>query len=309
MTHFIPRYFILLSWLLVGPSKPNLLFVGLIAMTVVAALALRRSFRGQTIALLGIFGLMLSESLFLVLLTLHLDLLDNHVVRADWSPLFQTLRALDLGVVLAGALAAGCAALFIEFGKSRVSLSKAFPHTKFLDTPSEIQETVSRIARIARITVPDVLLVDSGIPSAFTVRANRKYSVTVSVGLLEALEKMEVEACLAHEIAHLKNKDFAVRFLATLSKVALFARPLSYLVEPAIYRAREFLADRTAANLIGGPNALVSALSKLKESSFVDSALPSSACLCNLNGRKGLLRMFDKHPDLDTRVKMLMEMK
>jgi len=132
--------------------------------------------------------------------------------------------------------------------------------------------------------------------------------VTVSVGLLESLEKSEVEACLAHEIAHLKNNDFAVRFLATLAKVALFARPLSYFLEPAVYRAREFLADSTAAELVGGPDALISAFSKLNDSSNLESDLPSSACVCGLKGRRRLFGIFDKHPTLEDRLRILREM-
>jgi heat shock protein HtpX len=123
------------------------------------------------------------------------------------------------------------------------------------------------------------------------------------------LDGKEVEACLAHEIAHLKNNDFTVRFIATLAKVALFARPLSYLLEPAVYRAREFMADITAAKLVGGPEALISALSQLKESSNLDTAIAGSSCLCNLTAPRGVCRMFDKHPALEDRIKALREMK
>jgi heat shock protein HtpX len=208
-----------------------------------------------------------------------------------------------------GVVAAGCVAIFIVFGKSRVSFSKAFPQTRFLEATTEVKEMIARLASAAGIAAPDVCLIDSGVPSAFTVRANRRYLVTVSVGLLESLEESEVEACLAHEIAHLKNNDFAVRFLATLAKVALFARPLSYILEPAVYRAREFLADSTAARLVGGPDALISAFSKLRESSNLESALPNSACVCGLNGRRRLFGIFDKHPALEDRLRILREMK
>lgn len=72
----------------------------------------------------------------------------------------------------------------------------------------------------------------------FTVRANRRYTIAASIGLLESLSEKEVEACLAHEVAHLKNRDFIVRAIATVSKLAVFARPVGYFVEPAVYRAR-----------------------------------------------------------------------
>ena len=229
---------------------------------------LRRSYPERTLALLGIFGLMLVESVFVVGLALHFMVRGEpaHLVESSRG-FFDLLPRLDLGAVLLGAVAAGCAAIFIEFGKSRMSLSKAFPQITFLQSPDPSGgEWLSGLQAEAGISTPDVRLIDSGVPSAFTVRANRRYTVTVSVGLLESLEDCEVEACLAHEIAHLKNHDFTVRFAATLAKVALFARPMSYLLEPAVYRAREFLADLTAVKLVGGPDALISALTKLKES-------------------------------------------
>ena len=127
---------------------------------------------------------------------------------------------------------------------------------------------------------PEVAIVDSGYPSAFTVRANRRYTIAASIGLLESLSEKEVEACLAHEVAHLKNRDFIVRAIATVSKLAVFARPVGYFVEPAVYRAREFLADKTAAELIGGPTMLISALSKLKAANSFSEPGLVAGCPC-----------------------------
>lgn len=98
------------------------------------------------------------------------------------------------------------------------------------------------------------------------VRTKRKYVIALSVGLLDSFDDKEVEACVAHEMAHVKNNDFTFRFVATLAKVALVSKPLSYLIEPAIYRARELQADKTAASLLGGPASLVSVPAKLRES-------------------------------------------
>ncbi len=306
-----PLYFMLLSSIILGANfRFALPSIGLISGGIVLAFFLRRAYRERSIALLGIFALMLFESVFFVAATIHFALSGEprDIIEGSRS-IFELFNHLDFGLGLLGAVAAGAAAVFVEFGKSRMSLSKAFPQVTFLEAPTQVKEMVARLAASARIQAPDVRLIDSGVPSAFTVRANRKYSVTVSVGLLESLDYKEVEACLAHEVAHLKNNDFTVRFMATLAKVALFARPLSYVLEPAVYRAREFLADLTAVKLVGGPDVLISVLSKLKESSDFDSALPSSSCVCNLSARKGLLRIFDKHPALEHRLKILREMK
>jgi len=311
--NLILRYLIFLSWIVIGPSGPVIWSVAVTLVGLLAAFALRRSFQGRTIVLLGILGMMLAESLLFVLASSYFDLFSRasaDLARTPWN-YFSILHTVNLGVALIGGFAAVCTALFINFRKSRVEMSKMFPRLEFLDSPPvQIKETVKRLASLAGVASPDVCLVDSGVPSAFTVRANRRYAVAVSVGLLESLDEKETEACIAHEISHLKNRDFTVRLLATIAKVALFVKPLSYFIEPAIYRAREFLADRTAAELIGGPDALITALSKLKDS---DSHGAVSAgglmCVCNLSGGRSLFRVLDKHPNLAARIEMLQEMK
>jgi heat shock protein HtpX len=307
MINIVPRYFIFLISILIGPPIAAMLVIAVVVVDLVAALALRHSFRGRTVSLLGILGLMLSESLLLVLASFDADefLGQSSAHLTPLSP-FPTLQTVNLAIALGGILAAVGAALFINFWKLR-SMSRTFPELELLDTPVELSQSVSRLASRAGIASPELWLIDSGLPSAFTVQANYRHSVAVSVGLLESLDDKEIEACIAHEIAHLKNNDFTIRFLATLAKVALFAKPLSYLIEPAVYRAREFLADSTAASLIGGPDALISALSKLKDSSAAAPSLLEPMCTCNLSDRNGLLAIFNKHPDLEARIKMLEE--
>jgi heat shock protein HtpX len=312
MIPFFPRYLIFISLLIVGPSRFAIPTIGLTVFGIMLVLFLRRFHHERSVALLGIFGLMLAESIFVVGLTVHFMFSGEptHLMVGSRRIFdFDFFHYLGITEIVLGAVAAGCAAVFIEFGKSRMSLAKAFPQVTFLEPPVEIRNVITRLAGAANIAPPDVCLVDSGQPTAFTVRANRRYTITLSVGLLESLEAEEVEACLAHEIAHLKNNDFTVRFVATLAKVALFARPLSYLLEPAVYRAREFLADSTAAKLVGGPGTLISALSQLRESGEVDTAIHDSSCLCNLSAPKGFCGIFDKHPALEDRLQALREMK
>jgi heat shock protein HtpX len=253
--------------------------------------------------------MMVAESLLLVFGATYIELFRESAHLARESTIFfSTLHDINLGVNLIGAFAAGCVALFIEFGRSRISMSKAFPHMDFVEATPQLTNTVERLAHAANIPVPEVAMVDSGYPSAFTVRANRRYTIAASIGLLESLTEKEVEACLAHEIAHLKNGDFRVRALATIAKLALFARPAGYFLEPAVYRAREFMADKTAARLIGGPVMLISALSKLKEAnSLPEPRLVAGVSMCNLNVRKGLFWVFEKHPDLGARIQVLKE--
>ncbi|MGD0550159.1 MAG: M48 family metalloprotease [Candidatus Bathyarchaeia archaeon] len=304
-------YLIFLISVVIGPSQLAKWSLFVTAVGLTAAFALRRSFQGRTMVLLGMLGMMLAESLLFVGVSSYIDMLGRapaHVASWDY---FSILHAVNLGIVLIGGIAAACAGLFIGLKKTRIGMSKMFPQLQFLGpAPVHVNETAKRLACLAGVASPNVSLVDSGVPSAFTVWANRKYSVALSVGLLESLDDNEVEACLAHEISHIKNGDFTVRFLATLAKIALFAKPLSYFIEPAVYRAREFLADRTAAQLIGGPDALISALSKLKDSDSLAVTSPEGLmCVCNLSGGKSMLRILDKQPDLTTRIETLREMK
>lgn len=310
MIHPIPRYFFILTWLLMGPSTPPPSMIAFFAGVLILAIALRRSFHYRTIALFSILAVMLFDSLQIAFVGLHVEPFEPHLFHDGIWNFFSTLFTLNLGLSIVGALAAVCAAAYIEFGKSRMSVTKIFPEFRFLDAPKNITSLVNKLAESAGVQPPEVCLVDSGAPSAFTIRSRRRYVVTVSIGLLESLDEEEVEACLAHEISHLKNKDFTWRFVATVAKVALFAKPLSYLIEPAVYRGREFLADRTAAMLIGGPRALISALSKLGESqSLRISTSSGTVCMCNLKGSSGLFGILDKHPDIHARIRSLQEMR
>jgi Zn-dependent protease with chaperone function len=89
----------------------------------------------------------------------------------------------------------------------------------------------------------------------------------------------------------------------------LFARPLSYLIESAVYRAREFLADRTAAILVGGPGPLISALKKLQETDHDTCESTVGSLICCVSGKKSTFRLLNMHPDLTTRIRLLSETK
>jgi heat shock protein HtpX len=309
MIQFAPRFFFLLTWVLIGPAMPRPETLALIASVFVLAVSLRRSFRYRTIAFLGILAIMVFQGFQPILLNLSLEPIGTHLLHDDLWGFLRTLFMLDMGLSIVGALAAACAAVYIGLGKSRMSVARIFPQFKFLDAPKQVQNAVRNLAKSAGIQTPEACLIDSGSPAAFTIRSKRKYTVAVSIGLLESLDAKEVEACLAHEIAHLKNNDFTWRFIATVAKVALFAKPLSYLLEPAVYRAREFLADRTAAILMGGPSALISALSKLGESqSYGTAAYSEAVCMCQLNASNGFFKILGKHPDIPARIRALKEM-
>lgn len=286
---------------------PMLIVLTLLGLTL--AVIHRGSFQRQSVALLSVLAVMFSQDMMLIVMGVHLELVHPDQLAAGLGHFFFDL---NFGLALAGIVAAIGVAVYVRFRKSRLSLTRFFPQYRFLEAPRYVGQMVERLAATAGVPLPEVSLLDSGIPWAFVTRSEKESVLVVSVGLLESLEPAEIEACLAHEISHLKNKDFILRFFATMAKVGMFARPLSYFIEPALYRAREHLADRTACKLVGGPNALMSALSKIRESrnyGLVEERSIQVACLLNPVGRSRFARLFDKQPTLESRIKVLQDMK
>ena len=161
--------------------------------------------------------------------------------------------------------------------------------------PSEyprLHDRVGRLSQQADLPKPDVAVADSRTPNAFaTGRSPDSAVVCVTTGLLEALGDDELEGVLAHELAHVKNRDVAVMtiasFLSTIAflvvrfgwlfggrnrngapvvvaiVVSLVVWVVSFLLIRALSRYREFTADRGAATITGRPSALASALATI----------------------------------------------
>lgn len=298
---------ILASFLLIGPPLP--VFVAIMIAIFGLISILKCHINHKTIALLGVMGLMVFQSIVVVLI-MHLQLWQPSLHpdsngTAVWFG--QVLFGLDFRLAELGIAAAIFVGVYVEFVRSRLNLAQAFPNMAFYDQTDDLAITVKKLATSANVECPTVRLVEGGAPCAFTVRTKGKYTIALSIGLLESFDKAEVEACLAHEIGHIKNRDFALRTLLLMARVALFAKVLSYFVETALYRTRELLADRAAASLIGGPGALISALTKLQEASCVDET-PTGNAICFFNAKKNVFELLSKHPNLSTRIRMLKEM-
>lgn len=202
-----------------------------------------------------------------------------------------------LGGVQGGFVALGFAALFnfgMYFFSDRLALraSRARP----LD-PTEmpnVHSIVSSLAQREQMPMPALYVIDSPQPNAFaTGRSPRHAAVAVTTGIVEILDIRELEGVLAHELAHVKNRDIlistiaatlaaALAFLARMALwsnlggrrdnpvagiiglVSLIVAPLAAaLIQMAISRSREFEADRDGAAATGSPLALASALDKI----------------------------------------------
>ena len=211
----------------------------------------------------------------------------------------------------------------------------------------ELHQMVSSLAQTAGLPTPRVYLSPSPQPNAFATGRNPANSaVAVTEGLLANCPPNEVRAVLAHELAHIRNRDILIGSIAAaiataislLANMALFAgmfggsddedgpgagsmlimalvAPMAAgLLQMAVSRSREFDADRYGAQLSGDPLALASALRRLEtvaQRSPMDIApAQASAWIVNpLTGnRKDFSRLFMTHPPVEERVRRLKEM-
>jgi heat shock protein HtpX len=205
----------------------------------------------------------------------------------------------------------------------------------------ELVGLVEKLAIQGGLPKPAIYIIDSAQPNAFATGRNpENAAVAATTGLLQRLNREEIEGVMAHELAHIKNRDtLTMTIIATLagaiSMLANFAlffggnrnNPLgivgtilmmilapmaAMLVQMAISRTREFAADKMGAEISGKPLALASALAKLHSGAMATQNLraeesPATAHLFIVNPLKGksLDSLFSTHPKMADRIKRL----
>ena len=193
-----------------------------------------------------------------------------------------------------------------------------------------LHSTVERLAALAGVVKPKLYLLADGFPRAFSAgRGPRGSALAVSTGLLRALPPAELEAVVAHELAHIRSRDVLVQTTAVVVAAAIvetsrlggwLERALLFVLGPCaaalvhllLSPRREFAADRAAARLCKSPHGMADALVRLDSASeLVDfSASPATEPLYTVNPflEEGLARMFVTHPPLEERVRRLREL-
>ncbi|MFZ5641583.1 MAG: zinc metalloprotease HtpX [Bacillota bacterium] len=214
------------------------------------------------------------------------------------------------------------------------------------DNP-ELFDMVERLAREAGIPMPKLYLTPSPQPNAFATGRNPDHAaVAVTEGLLRLLNREELAGVIAHELAHIKNRDILIGTLAAVMAgvitmlanwaqwalifgggssddeeggSGLAALPMiilapiaAMLVQMAISRSREYLADSTGADIAGRPDGLAQALLKLEQGARmipadVNPATSHMYIVNPLSGRR-LINLFSTHPPVTERVKKLRNM-
>src|SRR3989338_553139 len=206
-------------------------------------------------------------------------------------------------------------ALFSYFAGAKMALAinKAKEITK-KDNP-RLWRTVDNLSITEGMTMPNVYIMDDPAPNAFaTGRSPDHSAVCATTGLLQTMDDQELEGVMAHELGHVKNYDMRVNTIAfALAIVAIILAPIAaMLIQLAISRRREYLADATGALTTRYPDGLASALEKIgKYGSALKKPNTATAHMFFANPLKGngIMNLFSTPPPVQARVKALREMK
>ena len=212
----------------------------------------------------------------------------------------------------------------------------------------KLYSMVREVAKLAKIPMPKVYIIPSESPNAFATGRNPKNAVVACThGILNILSENELKGVIAHEISHIKNRDILIATIAAtiagvigyvammarfaaifggfrggdrdggnmleLLALAILAPLIAVIIQLAISRSREYIADASAAKTLHDSDGLSGALLKLDANikrNPIRFGSPSTASIFISNPfrRAGLLNMFSTHPHTEARVKKLKEL-
>jgi len=201
---------------------------------------------------------------------------------------------------------------------------------------SQLTGTVRHVAQLAGLPMPRVFIIDSPHANAFATGRNPDHAaVAATTGLINILDQQELEGVIAHELAHVKNRDILIGTIAAIiagaitmiSRLAWFtggdddrnpymgiiiiitAPIAAFLIQMAVSRSREYAADQTGAGFVHNPKGLASALRKLHMSArkVKLKANPATAHMFIVNplSAKGVASLFSTHPPMEERIARL----
>jgi heat shock protein HtpX len=256
---------------------------------------------------------------------------------------FLTGSGLNVNALLVFSLVIGFAGSIISLLISKL-MAKWTTGARVIDSPRDSTEqwlvdTVRELAQRARIDMPEVAIFE-GAPNAFATGAFKNSAlVAVSTGLLQSMNREEVEAVLGHEISHVSNGDMVTLTLiqgVVNTFVIFFARVVGYFVDKTLFRTergvgpgfyitvivceivfgilasvivayfsrlREFRADAGSAQLLASPRPMIHALARL--GGLVPGELPQSFKASGITDKPGWLGLFSTHPPIDRRIAVL----
>lgn len=247
----------------------------------------------------------------------------------------------DMGIILALGFAILMNGVSYFFSDSIVLAAYRAQVVGPQDAP-ELHAIVATLAQRAGLPMPRVAIIPDETPNAFATGRNPEHAVVaVTEGILRALTRPELEAVIAHELGHVKNRDILIGSLAAvlaqaimfLSRLALWFGPrrddedrggnalvailvmilgpiAAMLLQMAVSRSREYLADDYSAHITGRPDQLASALGRLQafnQQMPMRDAQPATAHMMIVNPLRGegLMSLFSTHPPLSRRIERL----
>ncbi len=218
---------------------------------------------------------------------------------------------------------------------------------KEVNKEHELYKMVDKLRKKAELPMPKVYVIPSATPNAFATGRNPKHSaVAATEGILKLLNHDELEGVMAHELAHVKNRDTLIATIAAtiasvIAYVAMMARwaaifggfggndrrggsglellvlailtpIIATIIQLAISRSREYLADDGAAKISGNPKALADALRKISSGvaqhpmrSTENTRTTASLFIINPLKGGGFVSLFSTHPPVQKRIERL----
>jgi len=256
---------------------------------------------------------------------------------------FLTQQGIDYGTLLVFSAVIGFGGAFISLLMSK-PIAKWSTGAHVIDgsegaAEAWLVQTVQRLAQRAAIGMPEVAVYE-GAPNAFATGAFRDSAlVAVSSGLLQSMNRDEIEAVLGHEVTHVANGDMVTLTLiqgVVNTFVVFLSRIVGYFVDRVVFktergigigyyitvivcqivfgvlasiivawfsRRREFRADAGSARLLGTPQPMVAALARL--GGLEPGALPESMKASGISGGGGVMALFATHPPIEERIAAL----
>lgn len=231
--------------------------------------------------------------------------------------------------------------------KIAIKMTRSYPVSE-AEAP-DLYAIVGKLSNRAGIPMPKLFVTPSDQPNAFATGRNPAHSaVAVTEGIMRLLNRSEVEGVLAHELAHIKNRDVligtvaaaiagAISMMASAFQwaaifgmgrgdddeggagligglaMAIIAPIAAMIIQMAISRSREYSADATGARLAGSPDGLANALLKLESAAhrIPMQVNPAASHLFIVNPLSGtsLAKLFSTHPPIQERVDKLRSIK
>ena len=233
------------------------------------------------------------------------------------------------------------------FANTRIidALTGAHPVTR--QEQPELYNLLENLCISRGIPMPSLRIIESEALNAFASGMNEKqYSITVTRGLMQALDRDEMEAVLGHELTHVVNRDVRTMIIASVFAgiitliaqllfravqfgglrggsrngkggggvfvlIALAAAAVGYVlaivIRMALSRSREFVADAGAVELTRNPDAMIGALRKISGGTETLDAPESVQAMFLENGRSGVMDIFATHPPIEKRIAALVK--